>query len=259
MMKDYGLVSIITPSYNCAHFIGKTIESVKSQTYNNWELLVVDDCSTDNSRDVIKKYSVEDRRIRLIVLDKNSGAGVARNVAIEAAKGRFIAFLDSDDRWFPDKLEKQLDFMVSNECAMSHTSYLTCDENDNITGIVVCRKKESLKSMCKDDKMGFLTVMYDVSQTGKVFMPELRKRQDWALKLKVLQKCEYACGMKEPLAYYRKRAGSISNNKRSLIKYNISVFHEVLGWSKIKSNLFFYFVFMPTHIKKLIFLKYLNK
>lgn len=258
-MKDFGLVSIITPSYNCSKYIGKTIESIISQTYKNWELLVVDDCSTDNSRDIITGYSLIDCRIKLIKLDKNSGAGVARNVAIEAAKGKFIAFLDSDDVWFSDKLEKQLNFMALKDCAMSHTSYMTCDDDDNITGIVVCRKRESLKSMCKDDKMGFLTVIYDVSKTGKVFMPELRKRQDWALKLKVLKVCKYAYGMKEPLAYYRKRVGSISNNKFSLIKYNIAVFHEVLGWSKIKSNLFFYLIFMPTHIKKLMFLKYLNK
>ena len=258
-MKDYGLVSIITPSYNCAEFIKETIESIISQSYTNWELLITDDCSTDNSCDVIGNYVRKDPRITLIRLQSNSGAGVARNTSIEEAKGRFIAFCDSDDRWFPDKLEKQLAFMEAKNCKMSHTSYLTCDEADKITGIVVCRKRETLESMCKDDKMGFLTVMYDTNGIGKVYMPKLRKRQDWALKLKVLEKCGHACGMKEPLAYYRKRVGSISNNKRSLVKYNIAVYQEVLGWSKWKSNLYFYFRFMPTHITKLIFLRYLNK
>ncbi|MDE6638710.1 MAG: glycosyltransferase family 2 protein [Muribaculaceae bacterium] len=258
-MIDFGLVSIITPSYNCTSFIGETIESIQEQTYTNWELLITDDCSSDNSREVIKSYADRDSRIKLLVLDKNSGAGVARNNSIKAAKGRFIAFCDSDDRWYPEKLEKQLAYMKAKDCAMSHTSYMTCDENDNINGIVICRKKESLNSMCKDDKMGFLTVIFDTDKVGKVYMPELRKRQDWALKLKVLNICGNAYGMKEPLAYYRKRSDSISSNKRSLIKYNIAVYREILGWSKIRSNLYFYFVFIPTHLTKLLFLKYLNK
>ena len=258
-MNALSLISIITPSYNSATYIGKTIESIQAQTYTNWELLITDDCSSDDSRVVIQSYANKDPRIKLIVLEKNSGAGVARNKSIAAAKGRYIAFCDSDDRWYPDKLEKQLAYMNAKDCAMSHTSYMTCDENDRITGIVICRKKETLNSMCKDDKMGFLTVMYDTEKVGKVFMPELRKRQDWALKLKVLNICGEAWGMKEPLAYYRKRSDSISSNKRSLVKYNIAVYNEVLGWSKIKSNLFFYFRFMPTHLIKLLFLKYLNK
>lgn len=258
-MKDFGLVSIITPSYNCSQFIGETIESIQAQTYTNWELLITDDCSSDDSREIIRAYAAKDPRIKLLVLEKNSGAGVARNNSIKAAKGRFIAFCDSDDRWYPDKLEKQLTYMNVKDCAMSHTSYMTCDENDRITGIVICRKKESLSSMCKDDKMGFLTVIYDCEKTGKVFMPSLRKRQDWALKLKILQICGHAYGMKEPLAYYRKRSDSISSNKRSLVKYNIAVYNQVLGWSKLKSNLYFYFIFMPTHLTKLLYLKYLNK
>ena len=258
-MKDFGLVSIITPSYNCASYIGETIESIQAQTYTNWELLITDDGSSDNSFEIIKSYSDKDCRIKLLLLEKNSGPGVARNNSIKNAKGRYIAFCDADDRWYTDKLEKQLDFMNKKNCAMSHSSYMTCDENDNITGIVICRKRESLRSMCKDDKMGFLTVIYDSDKVGKVYMPELRKRQDWALKLKVLSICGYACGMKEPLAYYRKRSESISSNKRSLVKYNIAVYNEILGWSKIKSHLYFYFVFLPTHLIKLLFLKYLNK
>lgn len=120
-------------------------------------------------------------------------------------------------------------------------------------------KKETLASMCRDDKMGFLTVVYDTYSIGKEYLPSLRKRQDWAIKLKLLKKCGTSHGMKEPLAYYRKRNDSISSNKRSLIKYNIAVYRSVLGWSGLRANLFFYFVFMPTHIVKLIFLKYLNK
>ena len=258
-MKDYGLVSIITPSYNCAAFIGETIESILSQTYENWELIITDDCSTDNSCDVISEFCSKDQRIKLLRLDKNSGAGVTRNNSIKAAMGRYIAFCDSDDRWYPDKLARQLEYMDLKKCDLSHTSYMTCDEANLITGIVVCRKREDLSSMCKDDKMGFLTVIYDTERIGKVYMPELRKRQDWALKLRLLQACGVSFGMKEPLAYYRKRVGSISNDKRSLIKYNIAVYRTILGWSQLRANLYFYLVFMPTHLIKLLFLKYLNR
>lgn len=259
MKEDFGLVSIITASYNCSDYIGETIESIQAQTYDNWELLITDDCSTDESVDVIQSYADKDHRIKLLRLSSNSGAGVARNNSIKEAKGRFIAFCDSDDRWYPDKLEKQLHYMNAKGCAMSYTSYMTVDETDRITGIVVCPKRQTLHKMCKDDKMGFLTVIYDASKTGKIYMPKLRKRQDWALKLLILRECEEAWGMKEPLAYYRKREGSISNNKMSLIKYNIAVYNEVLGWSKLRSNLYFYAIFMPTHIVKLLFLKYLNR
>lgn len=258
-MKDYGLVSIITPSFNCAEFIEKTIKSISVQTYRNWELLITDDCSTDNSCEIIERFASEDSRIKLYRLSHNSGAGIARNNSIEKASGRFIAFCDSDDRWYPDKLEKQLEYMDLSQCAMSHTSYMICDDRDMTTGIVVCRKKESLKSMRRDDKMGFLTVIYDTSQIGKIYMPPLRKRQDWAFKLKVLQKCHYSYGMKEPLAYYRKRAGSISSKKRNLIKYNIAVLREVFGWSLLRANLYFYLIFMPTHLKKLLFLRQVNR
>lgn len=258
-MKDLGLVSIITPCFNCADFIANTILSIQAQTYENWELLITDDCSTDNSCEIIMEFSCRDPRIKLLCLSENSGAGIARNNSIKEANGRFIAFCDSDDRWYPNKLEKQLEYMDSLKCTMSHTSYMICDDRDMTTGIVVCRKKESLKSMRKDDKMGFLTVMYDTSQIGKIYMPPLRKRQDWAFKLKVLQKCHYSYGIKEPLAYYRKRIGSISSKKRNLIKYNIEVLREVFGWSLFRASLYFYVIFMPTHIKKIIFLKQLNR
>lgn len=257
--ENHPLVSIITPSYNCSQYIDETIKSIQAQTYKNWELLITDDCSSDNTVEKIKQFADEDSRIKLFRLDENFGAGAARNNSIDKAKGRFIAFCDSDDKWFPNKLEKQLEFMKSKDVALSYTSYMTCDENGNVNGIVVCRKKETLNSMCKDDKMGFLTVVYDVEKIGKVFMPLMRKRQDWALKLRLLKLCEAAYGMKEPLAYYRLRKNSISSNKRSLIKYNINVYKEELGWSTMKANIFFYFVFLPTYLKKRLFLKYLNR
>lgn len=253
------LISIITPSYNCAHYIGKTIESIQAQTYKNWELLITDDCSTDGSREIISEYIKEDPRIKLFTLNANSGAGIARNNSIREAEGRFIAFCDSDDRWYPDKLEKQLQYMSENRCGMCYSSYMTCNEEDEITGIVVCRNKETLSSLKKDDKIGCLTIIYDTTKVGKVFMPPLRKRQDWAMKLKVLQICKVANGIKEPLAYYRLRENSISRNKLSLIKYNIAVYQEVFGWTKFRSFLFFIFVFMPSYFLKRLGLKYINQ
>ena len=122
-MDNFGLVSIITPSYNSSSFIAETIESILSQTYLNWELLITDDCSTDRSVEIIERYIQRDSRIKLFRLEKNCGAGVCRNRSISEAKGRFIAFCDSDDRWRPEKLEKQLAFMREKDCALSYTSY----------------------------------------------------------------------------------------------------------------------------------------
>ena len=258
-MSTTPLVSIITPSYNCAEFIGETIKSIQSQTYTNWELLITDDCSTDNSCEIIQKFVNEDSRIRLLKLDKNSGAGGARNNSIKEAQGRFIAFCDSDDRWYPEKLEKQLKLMKEKDCGMTYSSYMTCKENGELNGIVVCRNRETLASTMRDDKMGCLTVMYDTDKVGKIYMPTIRKRQDWAMKLKVLQKCKEAYGLKEPLAYYRLRKNSISYNKRVLVKYNIAVYTEVFGWSKFRSNIFFLFAFMPNYIIKKLGLKYINQ
>lgn len=253
------LVSIITPSYNSSKFIGETIKSILAQTYQNWELIITDDCSTDNTCEIIEEYIKNDSRIKLIKLNKNSGAGVARNTSIQNASGKYIAFCDSDDRWFPEKLAKQVWFMGVKKCLLSYSSYLLCDENNHIEGIVVSPKEETLKSMMRDDKMGFLTVIYNAEKLGKIYLPFMRKRQDWAWKLKVLQKCKVAYGMKEPLAIYRIRKDSISHNKKSLVRYNIEVYREIFGWSYLRSTLFFYSCFLPAYLKKKAFLKLLNK
>ena len=258
-MKNHGLVSIITPTYNSGRVIAQTIESIQAQTYDNWELLITDDCSDDDTRAIVERYAKADPRIKLFVLEHNSGAGVARNKSIENAAGRFVAFCDSDDRWLPAKLEKQLDFMTGGGYALSHTSYLTCDESGATTGIVVCRKKETLGSMLGDDKMGFLTVMYDSSMIGgRPLMPDLRKRQDWAYKLKILEICREAHGMKEPLAVYRHTSGSLSNKKRALVKYNIAVYTDVLKWSRLRAYTYFIFRFMPKYLFKKTLQNYIN-
>ena len=149
-MKEYGLVSIITPCYNNAKFIGKAIESVMSQSYQNWEMLITDDCSTDNSIDVINEYIKKDCRVKLFRLDKNSGAAVARNNSITEAKGRYIAFLDGDDMWMPNKLELQLEFMSGNNSALSCTSMMYCDEDGNFKSIEIAPKSHNFKQNLKE-------------------------------------------------------------------------------------------------------------
>ena len=258
-MTDYGLVSIITPSYNSAQFIAQTINSVLAQTYTHWELLITDDCSTDDTCAIVERYAVNDKRIKLLRLSTNQGAGVARNSSIKRAQGRYIAFCDSDDCWYPDKLEKQLAFMTDRDCALSYTSYMTSDESGGHTGIVICRRRETLFLMLCDDGMGCLTVIYDTHKVGKVLMPSLRKRQDWGLWLKLLKLCRVAYGMKEPLAVYRIRKNSISRKKNALIKYNLAVYREVLGWSSVRSYLFFCFIFAPTHAIKRLGGMYINR
>lgn len=258
-MVDFGLVSIITPSFNCSRFISKTIESIQAQTYSNWELIITDDCSTDESINVIQSFIERDNRIKLFRLKENSGAGVARNNSIKAATGRYIAFCDSDDCWFPEKLEKQLSFMNKENCSMSYTSYMTCTEDGLTNGIVVCRNRETFGSTLRDDKIGCLTLIYDTEKVGKVFMPILRKRQDWALKLLLLKKCSEAFGLKEPLAYYRICQNSISRNKFDLIKYNIAVYRNICGWNAIKSYLYFSFIFLPSYTFKRVILKIINQ
>lgn len=258
-MENRGLVSIITPAFNSSRFIRETIESVLAQTYPYWELLITDDCSTDDTVEIVQQYVDRDPRIKLFRLERNSGAGVCRNRSIQEAQGRFIAFCDSDDCWKPEKLEKQLAFMEKMNCALSYTAYMTCDENSYITGIVIGRKKENLFSMKCDNGIGCLTAIYDTQKVGKIFMPDLRKRQDWGLWLKVLEKCQVAYGMKEPLAVYRIHAFSISRDKRSLIEYNIAVYKHVLGYSAIKAWLLFIYLYMPAYFFKKVFLFYLNK
>lgn len=253
------LVSIITPCYNSADFIAETIEAILAQTYTEWELLITDDCSKDNTVEIVKSYIKKDSRIKLFQLEKNGGGGVARNNSIAQAQGRYIAFCDSDDRWYPTKLEKQIAFMQERNIALSYSSYMTCNEAGCVNGIVVAPNVVTYESTLRDDKIGCLTGMYDTEKVGKVYLPLIRKRQDWGLWIRVLSKCYKGEGLKEPLAIYRLRDGSISSNKFDLVKYNIGLYQEVLGWSKPKAHLFFLFGFLPSYFKKKIIVKAYNK
>lgn len=221
------VISIITPSYNSAQYIGRTIDSILQQTYKNWELLIIDDCSKDNSLEVIQSYANQDSRIKLICLEKNSGAAVARNTGIEHASGRFIAFLDSDDTWHPEKIEKQVQFMLSNNFAFTYTEYHRVDENGNFRGSIYTPSKINYNGLLKTCVIGCLTVMYDTHMLGKVYFPLIRKRQDWALWLKILKKVDYAYCLNKDLASYTIRSESISANKFNAGKYTWLLFTQV--------------------------------
>lgn len=244
------LVSVITPSYNSAQFIGQMIESILSQTYTDWELLITDDCSTDDSCDIIQKYAEQDRRIKLFKLAKNSGAGFARNESIKHASGRYIAFCDSDDMWRPDKLRKQVDFMQSNNYQFTFTSYDVVNEEGVQVGQVEAKRQLAYASLLRSNEIGCLTSMYDSKYLGKMYFPIIRKRQDWGLWLSVIKKSQRAYGLNESLAIYRDRKNSISSNKVELLKYNFRLYNEVEGFSKTTSILMLLIYFLPYHLYK---------
>lgn len=227
-MRDYGLVSIITPTYNCSQFIAETIESVLGQTYLNWEMIIVDDCSVDSTQQVVEKYVQQDGRIKYCKLQVNSGAAVARTMGMKLALGRYIAFLDSDDLWLPEKLEKQIVFMRTNNYAFTCTTYEQINESGELLNRVIkARRRVNYNRLLLDCPVGNSTVMYDVSKMGKFEVPNIRKRNDDALWLKMLKKEKYIYGMPDVLMRYRIRSGSISVNKFSLIEYHWRLYREV--------------------------------
>ena len=227
-MNEKPLVSIITPTYNCAKFIGATIETAQAQTYANWEMIIVDDCSTDNTREVVLPYTTKEPRIKYHVLGKNSGAAVARTTAMQLAKGDYMAFLDSDDLWYPQKLEKQLEFMEKTGHAFTCTSYEQIDEEGKSLGRVIkCIAKTSYNRLLLDCPVGNSTVMYNVKKMGKFTVPNIRKRNDDALWLTMLKKEPYIWGLSEVLMKYRIRQNSISSNKWRVVKYHWQLYRDI--------------------------------
>lgn len=223
-----GLVSIITPAYNCANYIGTTIESVLSQTYSYWEMIIVDDCSSDNIEEVVLHYASKDSRIKYKKLEVNSGAAVARNVAMSMATGQYIAFLDSDDVWLPDKLSTQIQFMQENNYKFTCTDYEQIDETGRRLGkIIHCIEKADYNRVLLDCPIGNSTVMYDVTQMGKFEVPNIRKRNDDALWLKMLKSEKFIYGLNQVLVQYRVRHDSISANKFQLIKYHWVLYRKI--------------------------------
>ncbi len=221
-------VSVIMPSYNSEQFLHATIDSVINQTFTEWELIVIDDCSSDNSNKIIDEYMQKSEKVKLISLKHNSGPAIARNRGIEESKGRYIAFLDSDDLWHPDKLSKQLSFMKKEDASLSFTGYKRIDErSDMVIGQLDVPFRVDYNELLKQNIIGCLTAIYDTQKIGKIYMPDILRRQDFGLWLKILKKVPYAYGLNEPLAYYRVRTSSVSSNKILASKYNWKLYREV--------------------------------
>lgn len=254
--REAGLVSIIMPSYNTASFIEETIQSVLNQTYTNWELIIVDDCSTDNTDEVLE--NIKDSRIRYFKNDKNSGAAVSRNKALREAKGQWIAYLDSDDLWMPEKLEKQIHFMETNGYVFSYTNYEEIDVNGNKTGVSITGPKKITKTgMFNYCWPGCLTVMFDANKIGLIQIEDIKKNNDYAMWLKVCRKADCFL-LDETLGQYRKgRIGSVSTHSiKTMIGWHYKLYHEAECMGKIESlyntgrNLIFGFYKKKRYVKK---------
>lgn len=226
------LVSIIMPAYNSEEFITSSILSVQKQTYDNWELIIIDDCSTDSTTSVIE--SIDDSRIRVINLESNSGAATARNEGIKQARGEYLAFLDSDDLWVEKKLEKQIHFMKRNNYYFTCTEYAEMNDNKEVINVVGVKDKLDYNGVLKFCP-GNSTIIYNAKKLGKFYAPIIRRRNDFALWLKVIKKANYVYGLHETYSIYRVRPHSLSSNKKKLIKYQWKVYRELEDLPLIKS------------------------
>jgi len=233
------LVSIITPSHNADAFIATCIESVLAQSFDNWEMIIVDDLSTDNSVSIIKSYTQRDNRIKLIQLEKNSGPAIARNRAIEESEGKYIAFLDADDLWMPEKLEKQLSYMKDNNLAFTYSSYHVINEEGEHLTTFQTKGQVTYTSLLKTCSIGCLTAIYDVEKLGKIYMPNMKKRQDYALWLDIFKRIDYAKGLMEPLAFYRVGQTSVSSNKFTAATWQWKIYRNIEKLNLFKSTYYF--------------------
>lgn len=227
-------VSIITPCYNSAPFIEETIQSVLNQTFTDWEWIITDDKSQDNSVEIIKKHN--DDRIILIEAEKNGGAGHARNLSLEKATGRYITFLDADDFWEPNFLETMVHFMKENNIELAYCTYARCDENlqpkiaDFEADVDV-----TFNNLLKTCRLSLLASMYDSERVGKEFFPEGSKREDHVMWLNLLKKIPYGKPLKQTLAKYRMHGKSVSRKKAKIIKDQYLVYKQHMNFSTLKS------------------------
>lgn len=232
-------VSIIIPVYNAEKFISKTIESVLSQSYKNWEMLIMNDKSTDNSYEVILKYSKLDDRIKLINTERNMGVVKGRNTLIEMATGKYIAFLDADDYWSENKLEKQINFMDKKNADISCTEYTRVNENGDFINEIKIIEEIKYKDLLKNNYLGCLTVIYNVEKIGKRYFKERKKNEDYVLWLEIIKESKKIYGLKENLAYYRVLNNSRSSNKIDAAKDRWNIYRKVENLSLLKSIYYF--------------------
>lgn len=245
-------VSVITPAYNCFDTIQRTFDSIKNQTYTNWEWIVVDDCSKDKTLEKLYEIAKNDSRVKVFSIKQNSGVAVARNFGIQSANGRYIAFLDSDDTWMPNKLEKQISFMQKKDIAFSSTNYKVAREGKK--DIFYRPKKEvvTYKDLLKSCSIGCLTVIYDKDKIGKIYMPvDAPKREDHATWLDITKRGFCCYVINEPLAYYYLSDKSVSSRKMRMFRYQYIMYRKHLKFNVVKS---FYLTFLVAFNK--IFFKY---
>lgn len=237
------LVSVIMPAYNCRSTLAESVQSVRDQTFTGWELLVVDDCSPEPIADILDSFA--DERICYLRLDRNSGVAAARNTGIENARGRFIAFLDSDDLWLPEKLEKQLSFMQTNKYAFTYTWYSQFkDIPDQVVRQVRTKESVDYQSLLKGNDIGCLTVLIDRKLIPHIEMPPDR-HEDYITWLNILRENQiraYALG--EDLARYRISDESLSGNKKKSLQWTWNVYRKSQGLSLLKAGFYFgYYIY----------------
>ena len=239
------------PYYNAAKYIKETVGAIIAQTYKDWELIIVDDCSpAPETSEVLLEVAAMDRRIKVIKAEVNGGAGAARNLGIAAAQGRYLAFCDSDDWWYPTKLEEQLKFMQDNNYPFTCTCYDDADENLNPYYTMKQAPKQSYKQMLSGCNIGTPGVMIDLSVLGKKQMPSLRRAEDWGLWMLYLRETDYLYTYPKALWKYRHIPGSETSNKWKMLKSVVDMYQQVLGMSAFSSWFMSVCIFLPKNIIK---------
>ncbi|MGV0939647.1 glycosyltransferase family 2 protein [Empedobacter sp. ULE_I140] len=234
------IVSIITPCYNSEKYIADTYNSIKSQTYTNWEWIIVDDCSTDKSVEIIQSFN--DERIKLVIQSKNQGAAYARNLALNKAQGRFITFLDSDDLWLPNFLETTINYLIENNEELVYSSYKRVDENlKPLLADFIAVDKVDRNRILYNCPIPMLTSVYDSKRIGKIPVPDVELREDHAMWIDLLGKIKYARAINESLAIYRIRNNSVSRNKLRIAKKQYNVYRYYLKMNFFKSSYYTFF------------------
>ena len=242
------LVSIITPLYNSEKYIAETIEFVLAQTYSNWEMIIVDDCSKDNGVEIVEKYREKDKRIKLYQNEINKGVSYTRNRAIDIAQGKYIAFLDSDDLWKKEKLEKQINFMEQNNIVLSYTAYEKINEDGSKRGEIRVPEKLDYKELLKNCLIGFLTAIYRKEEL-KNFKFTNSKAEDYIFWLSILKEIEYAYGVNEILASYRVLNNSRSSNKIDIVKFHWKIYRKIEKLSLLRS-IYYYLIYIKRGIAR---------
>jgi teichuronic acid biosynthesis glycosyltransferase TuaG len=246
--------TIITPIYNAEDFLADSLDSILNQSYQDWEAILINDNSTDGSLEIAQRFTQLDSRFKIINQSESGGAAKARNSGIEAAKGRFIAFLDSDDIWLPEKLNEQISFMKSNDIDFSFTAYNFISEKGVLGDFVTVPNEVSYKTLLRGNIIACLTAVYDTKKLGKVYMPDILKRQDFALWLKITKTGVNAVGINESFAHYRLRTGSLSSTKFNTMMHTWGVYRNVEKFSVLSS-----FLYISSHLAAAIKKRIKNK